>query len=203
MRPLIVSATQEEIALSIPFFQENNIPYLITGVGMVATTFALTQQLTNNTFDIIINVGIAGALNRTIAIGDVVEITEDIFSELGAEDDKLFIPIADLGFGQSTYTNNNKTGYHTGLTQHTGITVNRVHGALSSIDDVKNLFPKAEIESMEGASIFYVSTQLNIPSIQVRAISNYVEKRDKSTWDIPLAVKNVNNWLTTFLLKHL
>jgi futalosine hydrolase len=39
----------------------------------------------------------------------------------------------------------------------------------------------------------------NIPFLQLRTISNYVEVRDKSKWNIPLAVTNLNNTLLALL----
>lgn len=199
MRPLIVSATREEIANSIPFLEKYNIPYLITGVGMVATTYSLTKYLATNHCDYLLQVGIGGAIDKNIKIGAVVEIVEDIFSELGAEDAADFITIENLGFGKADYLKINPQHVQTNLPQHIGITVNTVHGSEKSINNVKKLFPMASIESMEGASFFYVADQLNIPSLQVRSISNHVEKRDKSTWNIPLAIKNINEWLVSFI----
>ena len=77
---------------------------LITGVGMVATAFALGKHLAVNTYDLVVNLGIAGSFDRNIALGEVVEITEDTFAELGAEDDDEFIPIDDLGFGEGCFS---------------------------------------------------------------------------------------------------
>ena len=45
---------------------------------------------------------------------------------------------------------------------------------------------------MEGAAFFYVCLQEKIPFLQIRSISNYVEKRNKSNWNIPLAIDNLN-----------
>lgn len=203
MRPLIVSATAMEIADSISYLDQHNIPYLITGVGMVATTFALTQYLSKNNCDFIINVGIAGSFNKTITLGEVIEVNKDIFSELGAEDDDLFVSIEQLEFGKATYESIINHDYHTALPKHDAITVNTVHGNELSIKKIKNRLPETVIESMEGAAIFYVAKRFNIASIQVRAISNYVEKRNRQNWNIPLAIKNVNLWLQGYLDKFI
>ena len=45
---------------------------------------------------------------------------------------------------------------------------------------------------MEGAACFMVCEKFNIPCMQIRAISNKVEKRNKTIWDMPLAIKNLN-----------
>ena len=40
-----------------------------------------------------------------------------------------------------------------------------------------------------------------VPCVQLRAISNYVERRNKLAWDIPLAIQNLNIELSNFLAK--
>jgi futalosine hydrolase len=48
---------------------------------------------------------------------------------------------------------------------------------------------------MEGAAFFAGCIDFEADYIQIRAISNYVEKRDKSKWNLPLAIQNLNNEL--------
>ena len=59
----------------------------------------------------------------------------------------------------------------------------------------------AQIESMEGAAFLMAASEMKCYSIQVRAISNYVEKRDKSKWEIPLAIENLNKTLDAIIEK--
>jgi futalosine hydrolase len=109
---------------------------LITGVGMVATAFALGRELAKSQYDLAINLGIAGSFDRGIALGDIVEITEDIIAELGAEDDETFLPIADMGFGESVFKASKSLSdiyVDAKLKQATAITVNTVHGNEASI----------------------------------------------------------------------
>lgn len=79
-----------------------------------------------------------------------------------------------------------------------GITVNTVHGNYESIEKVKQLY-NPEIESMEGAAFFAACAEMTKNYIQIRAISNYVEKRNKSKWQMSLAIKNLNDFLITFI----
>ena len=65
---------------------------------MTATAFALGRELATNQYDLAINLGIAGSFDRNIALGEVVEVTDDRFSELGAEDDEAFLTIDEAGF---------------------------------------------------------------------------------------------------------
>ena len=52
---------------------------------------------------------------------------------------------------------------------------------------------------MEGASVAFVANNKSVPVIQIRAISNYVEPRNKANWDISLAIKNLNAFLIDFI----
>jgi futalosine hydrolase len=177
---------------------------LITGVGMVATAFALGKHLAANTYDLVVNLGIAGSFDRNIALGEVLEITEDSFSELGAENDNEFLPIEELGFGKGTFyptteISNLYNLFNTfNLKKARAITVNTVHGNEASIAKVAvRLNP--QLESMEGAAFFYVCREMNVPCLQIRAVSNYVEKRNRDNWKIGLAIKNLNTFAIEFL----
>ncbi len=202
MRPLIVAATDAEIAPSIDFLKHLQIPYLITGVGMTATAYQLGKRLAQTRPDYILNVGIGGAIRKDIPLGTVVRITSDCFSELGAEDGDRFIPIEELGFGVSTFHPLAPGNAILHLPTYAGVTVNTVHGDDLSILGLKERQPSADIETMEGAAVFFASTVENITCLQIRAISNYVERRNRSTWKIPLAITNLNNWLQEFLTQN-
>ena len=202
MKPLIVVATRFEILDSIPLLEEKEIPYLITGVGMTATAYALGKALTQQQ-DIshVLNVGIAGSFDKNIPLGEVLAIHSDTFYELGAEDGDKFLNIEELGFGKGTYHNINTSIDHK-LPKHEAITVNKVHGNEKTIQKVLMKYPNVKVESMEGAAVFYACEQEGMPCAQIRAISNYVERRNKGTWQIDLALKNLNNWLQKFLLEN-
>ena len=202
MRILVVAATEFEVG-SLRSEVGNHKPgvdFLITGVGMVATGFAMGKHLVTNKYDLILNLGIAGSFDRSIALGEVVEVTEDCLSELGAEDDDTFLPIETLGFGESFFkTNTRLSSYiNSDLRQVTAITDNTVHGYEPSI---KNLTTRIQpqLESMEGAAFFYACKQAGVPCLQIRAVSNYVEKRNRDAWQIGLAIKNLNSFAVDLL----
>jgi futalosine hydrolase len=177
---------------------------LITGVGMIATAYALGKELATNQYDMAINFGIAGSFDRSIELGEVVEVTYDTLSELGAEDNDSFLPVNVLGFGESEFhaTQTVANIFHgsktsplfKNLKQVRSITVNTVHGEPDSIERVEKRL-KPQLESMEGAAFFYVCQQAGIPCVQIRAVSNYIEKRNKDNWKIGLAVKNLNSFV--------
>jgi len=211
MKILVVAATAAEIAGLIsdldqykfegkaatahPSEKRNLIPeVLVTGVSMVATAYALGRHLATNKYDLAINLGIAGSFDRSIALGEVVEVAEDTFSELGAEDDTRFLTLDALGFGQTSYKATARLAQYMAdatLKQVKGVTVNTVHGNDNSIAAMLQRNP-TQTESMEGAAFFYACAQAGIPAMQIRAVSNYVEKRNRDAWQIGLAVKQLN-----------
>ncbi|MES2275177.1 MAG: futalosine hydrolase [Bacteroidota bacterium] len=236
MRILIVAATQAEIAplfsvsskqlavgsneLTVDSLQlaadtancpQQTANLLITGVGMVATAFALGRHLAINQYDLAINLGIAGSFNRSLDLGEVVEVTSDTLAELGAEDDEDFLPIDTMGFGQSLFnasttlsgifSQNDIEGGSLLLKQTTGITVNTVHGNDQAIRKISSRL-NPQVESMEGAAFFYACHKAGLPCLQIRAVSNYVEKRNRDSWQIGLAIKNLNTF-TDALLQRL
>jgi futalosine hydrolase len=177
---------------------------LITGVGMVATAFSLGRHLATNKYDLVVNFGIAGSFDREIALGDVIEITEDTFAELGAEDDNEFLPIDKMGFGTGTFYPGTKLSdlynlFNTfNLKTASAITINTVHGNEASIKKVTERL-RPQLESMEGAAFFYACREMKVPCLQIRAVSNYVEKRNRGNWNIGLAIKNLNTFAIEFL----
>jgi futalosine hydrolase len=177
-----------------------DITILLTGAGMVPTAFALGRHLAKNKYDLAINLGIAGSFDRSISLGDVVEITEDTFAELGAEDDEDFITIDKLGFGESTFRPTYSLPESAGLRKANAITVNTVHGNDASIKRLSR-YIDAQIESMEGAAFFYACKQAGLRCVQIRAVSNYVEKRNRDAWQIGLAIKNLNTFAEEFLAR--
>lgn len=210
MKILVVAATSAELSgLSASFElpEANFVPsekfdLLITGVGMTATAFSLGQHLSAK-YDLVVNFGIAGCYDRNIELGSIVNVIDDEFSELGAEDKNEFLTIDTLGFGKSRYlaTYSGSSPSVSRLMRANGITVNKVHGNLESISAiVERLNPVTE--SMEGAAVFYCCDLLNIPCIQIRSISNYVEERNRDNWKIGLAVKQLNDWAIEFLTNN-
>ena len=214
MKILLVGATRSEIEPFVLDWENSSAEYpivvevLVTGVGMAATALQLGRKLTENPgFDLILNAGIAGSFDRNIALGTLVQIIEDKMVELGAETEEGFIDLEELGFGQNTYYASSQEDMPEKLKQASLIwelknckafTVNKVHGRNSSIEKITQHFPEVQIESMEGAAVFLAASHFGIPCVQIRAVSNYVESRNRDNWQIPLAVRNLNSWLLQF-----
>lgn len=207
MNLLLVAATKKEIPSFPPLMQhpvgQHHISTIITGVGMVATAYALGKHLAQQQYDLAINVGIAGSLCRSFSLGDIVYVKEDCLIELGAEDGDQFIGIDALGFGQSCYTalpNFAAQAFINHIPAASGITVNTVHGNEKSISLLRQR-TDALIETMEGAAFYHSCHQAGQSCIQLRAISNYVERRDSTSWQIGMAIRSLNKFLLDQLVK--
>jgi len=182
MKILLIVATKSEIIED----KFKDFDVIVTGVGMMNTTFCLTKRLSKRAYDLVISMGVAGSFSDEIKIGDVVEVVEDNFSEIGFENGNIFSE-----FTNFRIENSFKVNEKTNLKKVKGITVNTVHGNEKTITKiVSRLAP--DVESMEGAACFMVCEKFEIPCIQIRAISNKVEKRNTENWNLPLAISNLN-----------
>lgn len=214
MKILIISATEFEIKPLVSFLKKKStqddsgcffingtlIKPFITGVGIPYTIYSLTKVLLSKKFDLVINLGIGGAINDQLNLGEVVEVSTDRFADLGVEEkDGSFTDVFEMDLiNPSTFPFENSqiinpaTAAFNFLKKVKAITVNKVHGSLDSINKIKAKYPEAEIESMEGAAVALVCKSEGVNFLQIRAISNYVEPRNRENWQIGEAIKNLN-----------
>ncbi|MCF6156793.1 MAG: futalosine hydrolase [Candidatus Brocadia sp.] len=205
IKPLLLSLGHSEIKefcmKTIPYHQLS-IDILITGVGLMHTAYFMGRVLTDNTYNLALQFGIAGSFRKDIALGTTVNVVEEVVADLGAEDREIFLDATELHLLPP-----DQFPYHAGkllnktldsvygvsaLKRVKGISVNKVHGYQYSIDKTVSKY-QPDIESMEGAAFFYACLMERVPCLQIRAISNYIEDRNKDRWNIPLAIGNLNN----------
>lgn len=213
MNILIVAATEREINITRRYLAEKryhrkdcNISILITGVGLVNTTYKLTKYLVTEEPDLVIQAGIAGSFHPFYPPGTVVVVKEEILGDTGVEENGAFRDIFDLQLedDQFPYTNQVLLNHHRqwldkiNLQQVKAISVNEIttrHERILQLTEKYGVI----VESMEGAAFHYVCLQLAIPFIQFRAISNYAGERNKLKWKIKDAIKNVNEEVLKFI----
>lgn len=225
MKLLLVAATLPEIqpfinhigqSWAAPFpgvytHNDHEIHLCITGVGIMAATFALTRALKQHTYDFALQAGVAGSFDRQIDLGQVVLVQSEQQGDLGAEDHDAFLDIYDLQLAEKDsfpFTDgrldnplSNIPFPFTMLTV-SSLTVNTVSGCETTIAKRAAKFG-CQLESMEGAPFHYVCLQEQVPFAQVRSVSNYVTPRDKSQWKMKDAVIGLNKWLMRFTKDHL
>ena len=180
-------------------FENSEIDILITGIGTTFTTFHLTNALKENNYKFVFNIGIAGSLIKELNIGEVVSVISEEFADLGIEKEDEFLTLFETGFidsnefpfEQGVLKAPNDNGLFD-LKKVRGITTNKSHSRNSSISEIVHKF-SAQVETMEGAAVFYVCSWIGVPCFQIGAISNYVESRSSAEWNIPLALESLKD----------
>ncbi len=218
MKILVTSATQQEIQPLIDWsgssqwhdgmlvFEKGQaqVHVLITGVGMVATTYSLMRALTREKYDVALNFGLCGAYpDSGIGLTDVVNITQEQIGDLGAMDGGQFRTVFDLGLvdaNEAPFTEGKLINpheletieYYADHTDARAITVNNASGNEEQIRQRIEVFAP-QVESMEGAAFFYVMLREGIRFFEIRTVSNIVERRQKEKWQIPQAIKKLGD----------
>jgi futalosine hydrolase len=191
-------------------FGNNQISLLITGVGSMAASWAMTKWLSSNSRpDLAINAGIAGSYKEEIKTGDVVIPVSDCFADAGIETADGFITLAEAGLedpdmfpfrkGKIPADNGYVMMALKKIRPVRAVTVNTSSGSETTIEKMVRKY-NPDIETMEGAAFFYICSNANIPFLAIRSISNRVESRNKGKWNIPLAIDTLSEALKEFLL---
>ena len=200
MKILLVTAT----ALEMP--KHNNkligIDKLVTGVGNIATTYNLQKKFIANTYDLVVQIGIAASFTPDIKPGEVCIVKQDTFGDIGTETKGSFSTLFESGlmkanekpFKNGWLVNNGSIFKKVKLKKVIAVTVNKVTDNTTQTKQLTQYF-SPDIESMEGAAFQYVCLMEKIPFLQIRGISNKVGVRDKSKWKIKEALENAHQVL--------
>jgi futalosine hydrolase len=202
MQLLLCASTEFEIRPTIDFIREetnSQVDVLITGVGMMATTFSLAKTVFNKRPDFILQAGVAGCLDKKLPLTKIVLIENEVIGDLGVEENGAFKTLFDLKllnknsfpWKDGKLSNNVETLQSTGLTVVDGVTVNEISTNQERIAYYHNQL-NASVESMEGAALHYIALQEKIPFLQMRSLSNFVGERDKTKWVMDVAIAHLN-----------
>jgi futalosine hydrolase len=218
LKILLVSATEKEVNLLIQHASNlrksgpwqtcmnignSEIEVLISGIGIPSTLYRLTSVLVREKYDLVLNIGLAGSFRDELKMGSVVHVISEQFGDLGVDDNGQFLTLfemANLDQNSNPYSNGLlinpfdilKYKNIASLPKMSGITVNKVSGEQFDISKKWTKFG-ADIESTEGAAVFYVCLLQNVPFIEIRAISNKIEPRNPKNWNVPLALINLDD----------
>ena len=184
----------------------HEIAPLLTGVGALPTAWALMRQISLRKPDLIIQAGIAGCYAPG-HIGEVLAVKAEALGDIGVEEGGVFKTVFDLNLMDKNgppFTNGLLVNPYqrlldqTGLQQVKGITVNEITTGKTRISWYQqNIAPV--VESMEGGALHYVCLKEGIPFLQIRSVSNDIGVRDKSKWNFPSAIANLNQRLAGLL----
>ncbi len=212
MKILLTAATPDELLAArqaAAAFPEMDLSCAVTGIGVAATAYHTLKLLQSEPFDLVINTGIAGSFNDRLAVGAVCRVGKEYFGDTGVRTPEGFSTLFDENLlNADTFPfrsgalhaapYNPFPAAYAALPEATGVTVQTVSGAQSPIEELRSRFTP-DIETMESAAFFYVCLQEKLPFLALRAISNRVEPRDKSRWNIPLALNNLTEALRKLL----
>lgn len=200
-------ARAEEEEGNILHFGTVSIEVLFTGVGLTATAFALGHRFGSGALpQLAIQAGVGGAIGPELALGQVIRITSERFGDTGAEaPDGTHLSLGEIGLHPGRPFNQREVlEIPAGLAslpfpEVAGISVNRVSGSAEGIARLRARFPEAQVESMEGAAFFFACLQAGVEPLQLRAISNYVEVRNREAWKMKEAIVALNEGLQQLL----
>ncbi len=184
---------------------------LICGVGMLPAAVRIAGHLAHNSYEMALMAGIAGCFHNSVPLGSVLRIISDQMPELGAEAGDEFIPIEKMGLidlnstpwqqGVLPELTPEDLSWFPNIPRVKGITVNTVHGNEKNIRSlVARLSP--DVESMEGAAMHFACIEAGQQFLHIRSVSNYVVKRDRNDWNIPLALEKLNDFLYASLMEY-
>ncbi len=199
---LAIAATEFELNPLLDALGPTRCNTLISGVGPVESCFQVTRYLEKNRNDIskVVNLGVAGAFikNKRAQQPELLDIClaeTEVFGDLGIcfprrIDDfsgdifgkKHFLLDKALRSAAEKILNIHNIEFFSG----NFVTVNCASGTQGRGTILKQKY-NGLCENMEGAAIARVCEEFSLPFLQIRCISNYVEDRDSSKWNLQQA----------------
>jgi len=194
-----------------------HIVICVGGVGKVNAAMATSALIERHRPRLVINVGCAGAYPGSgLAVGNLAVASSEILGDDGVLtpegwQDLHFMNLPTAVRGNRLFHNEIPLSRHAAeramqLAEYYGVllqrgrfvTVSTCSGTTKKGKELARRF-KGVAESMEGAAVAQVCLRYGVDCLEIRGISNMVEDRDLSRWDIPRAVEAAQR----FVLKYL
>lgn len=190
-----------------------SLVFAVTGIGAANAAAATAVLIQRFSPDLVINTGCAGAYDRAgLAVGDLALATSELFADLGAAAPNGWLSLEQMGLPLL-----DRAGRHCfnevplsrpaaemalaraarlGVPVKPGrfLTVSACSGTRSRGAELQDRFGGI-CENMEGAAVALVTARYGRECLEVRGVSNLVEDRDLTRWDIPLAVANAGGFI--------
>lgn len=180
---------------------------LISGVGQLQSAVHLMACLGACQYEAVVQAGLGGSFSPQYPKCSVVTVSEEVLADFGAESDSGFLDIVDMGLlpsEQPPFTAGVLKNPHQDLLSRSALpcvrsaTVNRTLSDPRSVGWIQGRY-SPDVVNMEGAALFHACLTVGVPFLELRAISDLVGPRDKASWDIPGAVKALNEQLIRVL----
>jgi futalosine hydrolase len=213
MKIALAAATLREIEPAQQYLAErlylkghHQFSIVLTGVGLMHTTYALSKAWMRDRPDIAIQAGVGGSFHPLFEPGRVVAVREELVGDLGVREQD-WLDLFDMGLADVDgfpWTGGLLVNPHADLLRKTGLEVVRglsVNQVSTDVAVIRTLMRKFSpvVESMEGAAFHHFCLAEGIPFVQFRAVSNRVGDRDKSNWHMAEAIRSLNESVIQFI----
>ena len=196
-----------------------NLPVVICvgGVGKVNASAACAVMMERIHPGLVINTGCAGAYAGSgLGVGDLAVASNEILGDEGVLTPDGWLDMREIKLpllvrGNRRYYNEVPLSRHAAekcmrLADYCGIqlvrgnfiTVSAGSGSLRRGEELAGRYGGI-CENMEGAGVVFTCLRYGVDCLEIRGISNLVDDRDMSAWDIPRAVEAAQR----FVLKYL
>ncbi|MFZ3208573.1 MAG: futalosine hydrolase [Geobacteraceae bacterium] len=223
LRLLILRTGAQEVATDLPLavytgkVGNTMVIISVTGIGKVNAAASISALLARYKPGLLINTGCAGAyMVSGLAVGDLAMASAEIFGDEGVLTPEgwepfnlMDIPLLELN-GKRYFNmfplSPQAAEKAVRLSESVGqplmagrfVTVSTCSGTSARGEELGRRFG-AICENMEGAAAAQVALMYGVECLEIRGVSNLVEDRDLSRWNIRLAVERAQQ----FVLKYI
>ena len=216
-----LGGTSRQTAGGIPVWEVDagggSVILAVTGMGKINAAAATAVLIERHAPSLVINTGCAGAFPEScLVVGDLALAMAEVCADEGALTPAGWLSLEGIGIpaverkGKRYFNEfplslavaeravHLATSLGIPLTRGKFLTVSTCSGTGERGRELYGRYG-ALCENMEGAAVAQVALRYGIDCLEVRGISNLVEDRDPSRWDIPLAVERAQRFLLKFI----
>lgn len=203
-RTLIMTAVEAERDAVLRGLQgTDSFDVYLAGVGPVSAAASTAALLSRTRYDLVISAGIGGGFIDQASTGNIVIASSIIAADLGAEapdHPEGFASVDELGFGSSVVPVQQElaslllerlTAEKVKVCYGPVVTLSTATGTADTASKLAIRIPGVAAEAMEGYGVALAAHQLDIPVMEIRAISNLVGPRQRELWKIGDALKSL------------
>jgi futalosine hydrolase len=205
VRALAVVATQKEQSALLASVDASPLPLgpyraarsavadvIVAGVGPAAAAAGAATALALGRYDVCLSLGICGAFRGTADIGDTVVATELVAADLGADSPEGFQGSGAMGWADDVAPVD--PALLRAVVERLG---SPVTGPVLTLSTVTGTRARADLlaerhgavaEAMEGWGVLAAAQPHGVRVLEVRTVSNLVDDRDTSAWDVKAAL---------------
>jgi futalosine hydrolase len=214
MKILVTAAEEQELRRAERAFDmvkkskdvKAQVEFRLTGIGAVQACHCVTREVVaaaaaGEPYNLVVNLGIAGSYDlEAFPIGSAAVISREHFADLGFGSEEGFSDLFQYGILEKDDFPYTKGALARQLLPYphiekvlekygagAGATVQCVTGTQARCNEIVSMY-NPQIESMEGAGVYYAALMEKVPFFELRTVSNAVGERDTSKWESKAAL---------------